>query len=304
MKITDFTNPTGHRFPFNVFEDIEPYEFDKHNKTRVTEDFVSENFKDIGWSVFRPFIDTGIDLIVERYICPKNHTNWDEIYTEQEKNCKECDSKLIKITRFIQVKTREVKGTEVSQKFGFTLKSKDFRNDPRHTFLLYSDRSLEFLIIPIYEYLKIFYDNLSLGKSHFQVPTFRYNNNKQNSLRLNKKGWHWVNVSFNQFVNEKGLSLMMDSKYDLNFEDYIEKISNLKLNLFSTYSKGRQATETEEQKINNALNLLKKLTPKEIIKIREKNKNDLITEINDELKRSIEEGYFIKFKELKGRILK
>ena len=61
-------------FPVKVFEDIEGSDFEKHNKKQVTEDFVTENFKEIGWSVYRPASDTGIDLIAIKRMCPKNHT--------------------------------------------------------------------------------------------------------------------------------------------------------------------------------------------------------------------------------------
>ena len=292
------------QFPFNVFEDVEPSEFLKHNKKQVTEDFVTENLNEIGWSVYRPFVDTGIDLVAERLVCPDEHTLWHEIYESGELLCRKCDSELIKIIRFIQVKTREIKGDETSRFFGYTLTSKDFRTDPRHVFLLYSDHSLDFLIIPVYEYLKTFYDNPSMGSSHFQVPSFRQGNNKVNSLQLINNGWFWIargsrRVSFNKFVNLNGLSLMMDPKYDLNLDVYVSKTSRLKTALFLSYSKGRQTNDTNARKINNALNILRNYRSEEIRDKRLENIETMKEIISDELKLSIEKGYFIKFKELK-----
>lgn len=292
-------------FPFNVFEDVEPSEFLKHNKKQVTEDFVLENLNEVGWDVYRPFVDTGIDLIAERYVCTEGHTKWHTIYEKGEIICRECESILIKITRFIQVKTREIKGDDSTpQYFGYTLKSKDFRTDPRHVFLLYSDHSLDFLIIPVYDYLKIFYENQSMGKTHFQVPSFRQGNNKVNSLQYKNNNWFWkgrgsIKVSFNQFVNQEGLSLMMNPKYDINLEYYIKKTSKLKIDLFLKYSKGRQTNDANALKINDALNLLRNRSSDEIRDMRLTNRNIIKENIGEKLKRSIEEGYFVKFKELK-----
>ena len=43
----------------------------------MSEDFVNENFKELGWSCFRPYADIGVDLAARKEICPKNHTKWD-----------------------------------------------------------------------------------------------------------------------------------------------------------------------------------------------------------------------------------
>ena len=40
---------TEKAFPLNPFPDVEPVDFNKLNKKRVTEDFVGENFKLMGW---------------------------------------------------------------------------------------------------------------------------------------------------------------------------------------------------------------------------------------------------------------
>ncbi len=58
-------------FPKKIFEDIKGTDFQKHNKKHVTEDFVTENFKACFWNVYRPFNDTGIDLIATKNVCLK-----------------------------------------------------------------------------------------------------------------------------------------------------------------------------------------------------------------------------------------
>lgn len=289
-------------FPYVVFEDVSGYDFSKHNKKHVTEDFVGENFKDLGWSVYTPFNDTGIDLIITKKCCPLGHTEIDED-TSNEDLCTQCQTELITIKRFIQVKTREVKGeSNSSQFFGYTLKSKDFRTDPRHVFLLYSDFTNDFIIIPMYDYLKIFYEHRDLGKSHFGTPSFRKGNNKLNSLRRHQSGrWIWStrsrsnSVNFDKFINGNGLKLMSNPDYDINLNKYIEKISNMKLKLFYTYSRGRQVDEKTERCINEYLS--KKLIEniKTIPKFRSATRQKLKKELSSELIDSIEKGYLVKF---------
>ncbi len=108
------------KFPINPFIDVDPRAFHSRNKKHVTEDFVSENFRNIGWDISRPFNDTGIDLIISKFVCKKNYSHTK--FNEQNDNtkCKICGSNTTKIYRFIQVKTREVKG----KIFGYTLVQK------------------------------------------------------------------------------------------------------------------------------------------------------------------------------------
>lgn len=285
-------------FPINVFEDIKPIAFQKHNKKHVSEDFVAENFKRVGWDIYRPFVDTGIDLIASRLICLDNHIKWNQIIDPNKNICPNCGKKLFRIIRFIQVKTREIKG----EIFGYTLTSKDFRTDPRHVFILYSDHSMDFIIIPIYEYLKIFYDNIdTMGKTHFMIPSFRQNNNKLNSLRLDNSGWFWRSkgnkkISFNRFVNEKGMELISNPKYDIEFDCIIKEIAMKKILLFYSFSKGRQTNDSTEKKINKTLKENKGLTAVDFIKSRNEVKNKLKNKLNPELIKSINEGYLVKFK--------
>ena len=124
-------------FPINPFEDIKPADFNKLKKKHVTEDFVEENFKRLNWETLNPFNDTGIDRIIIKTVCPNGHTKIDE--NIKNKTCNVCGSHGIEILRFVQVKTRELK----KDIFGFTLKSKDIRIDPRHVYLLYSDNTTD-----------------------------------------------------------------------------------------------------------------------------------------------------------------
>ncbi len=287
-------------FPVKVFEDIEGSDFEKHNKKQVTEDFVTENFKEIGWSVYRPASDTGIDLIAIKRMCPKNHTDVFE-NTKNIKKCRKCKEELIQVKRFIQVKTRELKGdSDTNQFFGYTLASKHFRTDPRHVILLYSDYSKEFISIPMYNYLKIFHDNESMGKTHFGTPSFRKGNNKLNSLRKENNHWGWrtrsSQVSFDEFVNEKGLKKISNCDYDTKFEKYQKKITKMKLDLFFSYSRGRETSEEVSVWINKFLKKRVKKNKKSITKQRAIIKKALSKSLSDELKRSILEGYLIKFK--------
>ena len=65
------------RFPSNPYEDVTPSEFNKSNKKHASEYFIAENFKSYGWFVYEPFTDTGIDRIIEKKVCPENHTDFD-----------------------------------------------------------------------------------------------------------------------------------------------------------------------------------------------------------------------------------
>jgi hypothetical protein len=288
-------------FPVKIFDDIVGSDFEKHNKKQVTEDFVTENFKEIGWSVYRPASDTGIDLIAIKRMCPKNHTKISKTYPDSIKKCEDCGEKLIQVKRFIQVKARELKGDpSQSQFFGYTLASKHFRTDPRHVVLLYSDYSTEFLLIPMYEYMKIFHENESMGKSHFGTPAFRQGNNKLNSLRKENNHWSWrsrsSHVSFDEFVNVKGLEKISNCDFDVKFEEYQKEITEMKFNMFFNYSRGRETTKEVEKWINEYLTSKIKENKKTITKQREQTKKVLSKELPEELKRSIQDGYLVKFK--------
>ncbi len=299
----DYKNVT---FPVNVFEDVKGEYFSKHNKKNVTEDFVTENMKEMGWNVYRPFNDTGIDLIATKAVCK---VCFEDLYDKQTSaKCQKCNSDLVYIKRFIQVKTREIKGDENNSSFGFTLKSKDIRTDPRHVFLLYSDYSKDFLFINTYEYLKLFSENENIGKSHFSTPSFRKGNNKQNSLKRDEQNkWSWSGISFNNFLNEIGLRGITNPKIDLELGSFVTMTQQLKFELFYNYSRGRNDNIDSEKEISikNIIleNVIKNLSinssgKRNIVTNRENSRMGIISETTDTLRKSIEEGYFVKFKGL------
>jgi len=291
-------------FPVHVFDDIDGSDFAKHNKKNVTEDFVTENFKAIGWRVYRPFNDSGIDLIATKNVCPNNHTAWDDSING---SCNICKSAPIEITRYIQIKTREIKeqSQENTSFFGYTLKSKDFRTDPRHVFLLYSDNTNDFIIFPIFDYLEIFSNNIEMGKGHFGTPSFRVGNNKINSLKYYSSNNNWGFVSRNSkvifienYVNEAGIKNLSNPKYDINIDSYIDKLAKLKIKLFYNYSRGRQCEKKLETKIRNILSLNLTDNINNISQYRKRQRIKLRNELSEDLVKSIEEGYFVKFKGL------
>lgn len=196
------------KFPVSIFPDINEQSFQKYQKKNISEDFVAENFEYQGWNVYVPFVDTGIDLIAT----------------------KEINGQVV--TRFIQVKTRSL----VNDVFGYTLSSKDFRDDPRHVFLFYSDSTNDFLILPMYEYLEFFTKNERLGYSHFAGKSFRVENNKLNSLRYDreKDEFKYNSKSFEHFRNEKGLELIETTYIEENFSNLISQIRDMKKDLFYT----------------------------------------------------------------------
>ncbi len=197
------------KFPIQIFPDINEDAFDKFQKKNVSEDYVAENLEYVGWQVYTPFVDTGMDLIATKVINGKT------------------------VTRFIQVKTRALKDNA----FGYTLKPKDFRDDPRHVFLLYSDSTNDFFILPMYDYLKFFYDNRSYGESHFSSKSFRVENNKMNSLKYkpDENKFYYSKASFEPYRNEKGLELIENDYIEEHFDELANSIREMKKELFYTY---------------------------------------------------------------------
>jgi hypothetical protein len=237
------------KFPYNVFPDVDRGSFNKFTKKNVTEDYIIENLKLQGWDCYAPFVDTGIDIIASKII--------------------KSGDKALRLYRFIQVKTREL----VNGSFGYTLKSKDFRTDPRHFFLLYCDNIDEIILIGMDDYLRIFESNYEMGITHFANPTFRYDNNKLNSLKFFKSRsckWNWTyrsssgnkTICFDEYRNENGLRRMENIDIDLNIESKIREISNRKFNLFYRFNKtksveGLLGKANVQKDIDDSLELLK-----------------------------------------------
>jgi len=283
-------------YPINPFPDISPTDFNKLNKKNVTEDFVEENFKELKWEVYKPFNDTGIDRIAIKFVCPNGHTKINETI---KGNCPICKSKPVRIIRYIQVKTRELK----NDIFGFTIKSKDVRIDPRHTFVLYSDKTnnnqQDFLIISIKELLSFFYDNCP---GVFASLSFRKGNNKLNSLKyksdLNK--WFWGQKDWEKYRNQNGMTLIQNSEFDLNIDKNIKETRELSDKLIYKFSAGRSYNPCFEDIINNNLALPK--PSKEIIyKSRQKIKTYLKDNCDNGTYNSMEKYFeYIKQKENLG----
>lgn len=265
----------GKAFPINPFPDVEPQDFNKLNKKKVTEDFVSENFKVMGWNVYEPFTDTGIDRIISKKVCSKGHTAVNE--SENEK-CKKCGSRCIDIVRFIQVKTRALK----NGMFGFTLKSKDMRIDPRHIYVLYCDTTRDFLILSVYDYLKFFDD---INSNPFAPTSFRKGNQKLNTLRYiqgNDK-WSWAGHSWEHYRNIKGLKRIQDVKFDLGLDKWINEVRKLNNKLIIKFNAGGTYPKEIESTINKELqSKLKNYSKKDtMIKTREEVLNNLKKTIKD-----------------------
>jgi len=235
---------SGIEFPINPFPDVEPKDFNKLNKKRVTEDFVSENFEMMGWKVFEPFTDTGIDRILSKKVCPSGHTG----IKVSEDICTQCGKQTIDILRFLQIKTRALKNGI----FGFTLKSKDIRIDPRHVYVLYCDTTQDFFIIPVFEYLKFFDE---INSNPFASTAFRKGNQKLNSLRYDQStdSWSWGRHSWERFRNTEGLKKMQDPNIDLNLIDWVKKTRELSNKLLITFSSGGTYPSNLEETVNKAL---------------------------------------------------
>jgi hypothetical protein len=281
-------------FPINPFEDVKPSEFNKLNKKHVTEDFVEENFKAMKWNVFRPFNDTGIDRIIVKRICPNGHTALNDSLKNE---CPECKAKAVEIKRFVQVKTRQLKDNI----FGFTLKSKDIRVDPRHIFLLYSDNSTDdkqdFLIIPVKDYLSFFIENEI--KNPFAPTSFRKGNNKLNSLKYDpdKDSWSWNKFSWDKYCDIEGLKLIQNAQIETNLKSEINATRKLANKLQYSFSKGRSFSETVETSINKKLqeNLELFKDGSKIVKLREKVKKHIKDNSDDATFKSMNKYFeFIK----------
>jgi len=248
--------PNKHIFPLNL-----PENFDKRNKKRFSEAFVSENLKEIGWETYIPIDDTGIDLIAK-----KNDS-----------------------VRFIQVKTREA-GEE--QNFGFTPRQRDIKTDPRFFFFLYSDHTNDFIIISIYDFLKIV--NEYSKERYFSSPTFKQGNGKINAFRYKNGSWFYNKHNIDDYVNENGILKMENKELDSKLKDYCEKIAELKYQLLKEINYGNTFKEYEDtiDKINEAKKLDRDDWIKKVQRSRQEEKK-IIKELDKRLKDSIKKYWYI-----------
>ena len=220
-------------FPINVFPDVERNAFKKFSKKNVTEDYIKENLKRKGWECYKPFTDTGIDLLATKIIDGK------------------------RIYRYIQIKTRALSDKNV---FGYTLTSKDFVTDPRKIYFLFCDSNDDVVILSTYDYLKIFYEIEELGKTHFAIPAFRNNNNKLNSLKYVNEKWEWHYgrkkkfVDFSPYINDLGLKRIDSLDIEENYEDYLSKITKMKFELFYKLGKTPSNSTLFKDKFGDEIN--------------------------------------------------
>ena len=298
------------RFPTNPYEDVLPSEFNKSNKKHASEFFIAENFKRYGWFVYEPFTDTGIDRIIQKKVCPDGHTEYNDD-TRQKKQCSKCSKDLMKITRFVQIKTRELKDHDGWKKdkykyFGFTLSSADFKTDPRYVFLLYSDNTTkkdqDVLIIPISDFFDFFTKHKSLGQSFFSTTSFRQGNGKINDLNYNLGTKSWVyhpttksEINLDEFVNESGLKKISDLRLDNEFQTVQEKLTEQKLALYFDPVKWKENVKNVQGELDRRL---KKDHQDDLEKQRKERREYFKKTLSKEDKRSVE-GYFVKFKELR-----
>lgn len=288
------------KFPQNPFEDINPSDFNKLNKKNVTEEFVEENFKALEWDVYKPYTDTGIDRIITKFVCPDSHTEYYENLNGEK--CPICNKESIEIKRFIQVKTRELKNNI----FGFTLKSKDIRIDPRHTILLYSDSTTEtqqdFLILSIYDLLCFLLEN---NFNPFSPTSFRKGNNKINSLKYNRSNdkFYWNNISWENFRNEKGAKKLQNPTIDLNLPKFIKETRKKCFDLLFKFSSGRSYPKEFETIINNILEMKKNKSKQEILYLRHELQKKSDSTLPDYVIESSKKYFeFMKLKEMNAEI--
>lgn len=246
------TMKNNQTFPINLFPDIENEDkyFPKYTKVNVSEDYIAENFKQKGWDVYTPYADTGIDLVITKYI-------------ENDKGIKKS------VTRFIQIKTRALTIDENNKNkaiFGYTLKSKDFRNDPRGVIVFFNDNSdigsdnYDIFTIPMYEFINFFfkYSNFksseyTYGESQFSTDSFRQENNKINNLHFNIKEqkWNFGKVDdFERFRGMNGYNLIDSLDIDNNYQNYKKEINDKKNKLYYHLKNKNNYTNYEKELIN------------------------------------------------------
>ncbi len=248
--------PNQKIFPLNS-----PTDFNKGNKKAFSESFVSENLNKIGWKTYVPLSDTGIDIIAIK------------------------DG----IIRFIQVKTREAGET---QNFGFTPKQRDIKTDPRFFFFLYSDHTNDFIIISIYDFLKLI--GTYSKNPYFSSPTFKQGNGKINSFKYKNGKWYYNKVCVDEYVNYNGIHKMEDNNIDKNLKDLSNQIADLKYKLLNKITSGKTFQNHKPciDKINHAKDMGRDEWKNKVIESR-KNEREEIEKLDENLKESIRKYWYI-----------
>ena len=285
-------------FPINPFNIVDSKIFYKSTKKRFSEDYVHVNFELMNWNVYEPFQDVGTDRVITTTLCDncKDSNNLDDIFKcKHEKN-------PFQITRFVQIKTREV-SAKTNSEFGFTLKPRDFIPDPRVVFLLFSDYTNDFLIFTINDWIDLVVNKLDKGEGFFSTPTFKQENGKINSIKYQNKKWLISGrsdntnknriLSLDDYVNNKGLLRLYDHKIDKrDFDKKINLIKDFKNKYFFSMKK----TQTFDDDENDLINKYIKINiseSKDEKRIRFSKNMDKLDSLKDEVKDGIKK-YFAK----------
>jgi hypothetical protein len=254
------------KFPTNVFPSVDSTKYHKYKKVVYSEEYVAQNFREAGWFVYEPLQDQGVDRIIIKYICKNGHTKINESLND---DCPECKEPPTKITRFLQIKTRKIiteNNNKNSYYLGHTFRPKDFLTDPRIIFLLFSDKTNDFLIFPILDYMILMTKE---NQGYFSTTDFKQGNKKNNSIKFSNDKWSMNNNNLDDYLNSKGLERITNSNLE-NKSEFIKKSEEIRdkkisefvnLKYTSTYygDKKKKPTISEEEFLNfkNSANQLR-----------------------------------------------
>ena len=109
--------------------------------------------------------------------------------------------------------------------------------------MIYSDATNDFFLLPIFAFLRIFIFHQAAGQTLFGVPGFRRENNRQGFQQQNDK-FVWTggrsNANFSKYMNKEGLEIISNPNFDLCFDEYVRRVSEMKLQLLHDYSPGEE----------------------------------------------------------------
>lgn len=290
------------KFPDNPFPDVKATDFHKLNKEAVSEDFVEGNFRDLSWKVYKPLIDNGIDRIITKNVCPNGHTAYNENLNGK---CTVCDENPIKIIRYVQIKTRKVGELTEQFNFGYTVSPRDFRPDPRHIFLFYSDHTEDFIIISVLEYLRSLNN---LNYESFAVPAFKQSNNRVDNLKYIIDEDKWIfrvgrgrsrEDNWERFRNIEGIKKIQNPEIDNNLNALSEETAELRNSFFRSMSAGKLLKNYPNSliKIQEYLTNVKPLI--NVKEMRDDTIENLSTSLTSKIKNSINKSYWFKYRGLR-----
>jgi len=243
-------------FPINVFPSVNSKKYHKYKKVVFSEEYVAQNFREAGWFVYEPLQDQGVDRIIIKYICKNGHTKLGESLIG---DCPECKEPPVKITRFLQIKTRKIvlEKNKKGHYLGHTFKPKDFLTDPRIFFILFSDKTNDFLIFSVLDYMLLMTEN---NKDYFSTTDFKQGNKKNNSIKYINGKWFMNDNNLDDYLNCKGLEKITNPSIEISSEfiNKSKKIRDKKLSEFinlkytKTYwGKSKKNPSINKEKFNN-----------------------------------------------------